>query len=235
MNIINLGNTMFRNYLLQFDNGCILIDAGYKTSYSAFLKKLGEVGIELSDIKYIFLTHVHNDHISYLKELLEAGVPIILHSHAKGRLLRGQNVLGDCSTFLSKFFSVLTKLTGKSNERWQEINAEDAIVCDGKADILRENGFPLSIVELPGHTPDTIGLMTDDGKLFCGDMTMNCFPAIKRKTLLIEDIDKYKQSWQKIIELTPLTLYPCHGKPFPVDDMVRYQPEVNNLILWRNK
>lgn len=235
MNIINLGNTMFRNYLLQFDNGCILIDAGYKTSYSAFLKKLGEAGIELIDIKYIFLTHVHNDHISYLKELLEAGVPIILHSHAKGRLQRGQNVLGDCSTFLSKFFSVLTKLTGKSNERWSEINAEDAIVCDGKADILRENGFPLSIVELPGHTPDTIGLMTDDGKLFCGDMTMNCFPAIKRKTLLIEDIDKYKQSWQKIIELTPLTLYPCHGKPFPVDDMVRYQPEVNNLILWRNK
>ncbi len=235
MNIINLGSTMFNNYLLQFENGCILIDAGYNTSYPKFLEKLGSAGIELEDIKYIFLTHVHSDHISYLKELLDTGTKLIIHSQARGRLQRGQNVLGDCSTFLSKFFSLLTKWTGKSDRKWSAIDCENALLCDNKAELLQEQGFPLTIVELPGHTPDTIGLLTDDGKLFCGDMTMNGFPAIQRKTLLIEDVDKYKQSWLKIIELNPMTLYPGHGKPFPVDDMVKYQPTINDLILWRNK
>lgn len=235
MNIINLGNTMFNNYLLQFENGCILIDAGYNTGFEKFLDKLGSVGIELGDIKYIFLTHVHNDHISYLKELLDSGIKLIIHSQAKGRLLKGQNVLGDCSTLISKVFSLLTKWTGKSEGKWTPIDAADALLCDGKAGLLKEQGFPLTIVELPGHTPDTIGLLTDDGKLFCGDMTMNGFPARQRKTLLVEDVDQYRQSWQKIIELDPLTLYPCHGRPFPIDDMVKYQPAVNDLILWRNK
>lgn len=235
MNIHNLGSVFFNNYLLQYENGCILIDAGYNTSFEKFLGKLETLGISLDAIKYVFLTHVHNDHISYLKELLDAGVKLIIHSAAKERLLEGKNVLGDCSTLISKCFSLMTKLTGKSVGDWTPIDAENAIVCDGNANVLAEQGFPMTVVELPGHTPDSIGLLTDDGKLFCGDMTMNGFPATNRKTLLIEDVTEYKKSWQKIIALNPLMLYPGHGKPFPIDDMVKYQPGVNELILWRNK
>lgn len=237
MQIINLGVTLFNNYLLKFDNGCILIDAGYTTTYQQFLEKLSKNNISLEEIKYVVITHVHNDHIGYLKDLLENTMVVpIVHSLAEGRLMEGRNRLGDNSGALSRFLSVLTKLTGKSNETWSPIPLDDRKVFgDIEPLYLKNQGFPLTIVELPGHTPDNIGLLTDEGYLFSGDMTINGFPAIHRKTFLIENLEEYKTSWKKIIDLNPHTIIPCHGKSFPISDMKKYQGKVDKIKLWKNK
>lgn len=236
MQIINLGVTLFNNYLLKFDNGCILIDAGYTTTYQQFLEKLSKNNISLEEIKYVVITHVHNDHIGYLKELLENTMVVpIVHSLAEGRLMEGRNRLGDNSGALSRFLSMLTKLTGKSNEAWEPINLDDRVIlAENAPQYLKEKGFPLTLVTLPGHTPDSIGLISDDGILFCGDMFINGFPAIHRKTFLIENLEDYIKSWKEVIKLSPICIYPGHGKKFLFQDVVRYEHKAEKIKLWKN-
>lgn len=144
MKILNLGNTLFNNYLLSFENGSILIDAGYNTDYQTFCEKLEKTGVKLDELKYLVLTHVHNDHISYLKELLNnTSIVPIMHSEAKERLIVGRNILGDNSNLLSRILSMITKALGKSNEPFEEVEiTSEAILCDEDSTFLKEKGFP---------------------------------------------------------------------------------------------
>ena len=48
---------------------------------------------------------------------------------------------------------------------------------------------------------------------------MNGFPSIKRTIIWIEDLEQYRQSWEKIMALKPAMVYPSHGKPFPATDL----------------
>lgn len=236
MEIINLGVTLFNNYLLKFEKGCVLLDAGYTTTYQQFLEKLKKNNISLDEIKYVVITHVHNDHIGYLKDLLENTKVIpIVHSLAEDRLMEGKNRLGDNSGALSRFLSVLTKLTGKANEAWAPIPLDDRKVFgDIEPLYLKNHGFPLTLVTLPGHTLDSIGILTEDNILFCGDMFINGLPALQRKTFLIENLEDYKKSWEKVIELNPQLISPGHGKKFPINDVIRYKEKAINIKLWKN-
>ena len=74
--------------------------------------------------------------------------------------------------------------------------------------------------------------MLKDGVLFCGDAAMNGFPSIKRTIIWIENLDKYKKSWDKMIELNPKMVYPSHGKPFPTSDLIRYKSQLDAIKLY---
>jgi len=79
--------------------------------------------------------------------------------------------------------------------------------------------FDLSIYDLdaqilyiPGHTKGSIGVLTVDGNLFCGDLYMNMIkPDIQ---FFIDDLTAAKESLNKLKSLTIKTVYPGHGKPF---------------------
>lgn len=52
-----------------------------------------------------------------------------------------------------------------------------------------------------------------DGILFCGDAAMKNFPSIKRTIIWIENLDDYKQSWEKMIALNPKRFIRHMGNP----------------------
>ena len=70
MNIINVGNIIMNTYVYPCPNGYIMIDTGYEHNLKDVETKLNKKGIKLSDIKYVFLTHAHDDHAGFLNELL---------------------------------------------------------------------------------------------------------------------------------------------------------------------
>ncbi|MDD6000662.1 MAG: MBL fold metallo-hydrolase [Bacteroidales bacterium] len=69
-NIINLGNRVVNNYLVKIDDGYALIDTGYDTGFKRFLKKIKKFNINPQKIKYIMLTHAHDDHAGFINEVL---------------------------------------------------------------------------------------------------------------------------------------------------------------------
>ena len=60
-------------YLIKSDKGAILFDAA-TTEYDVenyILPRLSECGVEMGDVKYVFISHAHGDHIGGLRPLLE--------------------------------------------------------------------------------------------------------------------------------------------------------------------
>lgn len=72
MKIIPLGvggaftkTSYHNNYIMQLDEKCMLIDAGTTLRYS-----LPEAGFHYRDIHFIFISHLHFDHVGGLEELV---------------------------------------------------------------------------------------------------------------------------------------------------------------------
>ncbi len=90
MKCVNIGNRVLNNYLIKTGKGWIAVDTGYAGGLQRFLTGLQKNGIEPQEIKYIFLTHVHDDHAGYLEELMQAtGATLVMDMLSPDRLLTG--------------------------------------------------------------------------------------------------------------------------------------------------
>ncbi len=235
MQHINLGNMVMCQYLLRIPTGYVAIDTGYSGGYAQYRKALQRRGIDPTEIKILFLTHAHDDHAGFLSELLSASKAIlIVDKEAPARLVEGHNRwVGGCSGRLAKAFVQSMKLFGKGKHAFPSFEiSKDTIVWDRHSQPLQDLGVPASIVSLPGHTADSIGILTDDGQLFCGDAAMNGFPSVHRNIIWIESLNDYKRSWDAMIATNAQEIFPAHGKPFSAVDLVRYRASLENLKLW---
>src|SRR5690606_22502272 len=96
---------------------------------------------------------------------------LIVHRHSVERLLTGHNQrIGGCSGILAKVFVEGMRLVGKGKHEFPAIDvSKRAIIWDCTTQPLLEQDIPLKILALPGHTSDSIGLLSEGGELFCGD------------------------------------------------------------------
>ncbi len=235
MQYIDLGNMVMCQYLLKIPNGYMAIDTGYSGGYAQYRKGLQKRGIDPTEIKVLLLTHAHDDHAGFLHELLSASKAVlIVDKEAPARLAEGHNRwVGGCSGLLAKAFVQSMKLFGKGKHAFPAFEiSKDTIVWDRKSQPLQDLGVQANIVFLPGHTADSIGILTDDGQLFCGDAAMNGFPSIHRNIIWIESLQDYKQSWEVMIATNAQEIFPAHGKPFSAADLVRYRISLEKLRLW---
>ena len=234
MNIINIGNIVVNNYLIHTAKGWLAIDTGYAGNFDRYCRKLKAHSIPLTDIKYIILTHAHDDHAGFLSELINSThAQLILHTKASERLLTGHNPwIGGCSNLIAKTFVEGMRFAGKAKHEFPAIDVRNtATLWDGISQPLLDDGIPIRLLFLPGHTADSIGLLTKNGELFCGDAAMNGFPSIKRNIIWIENLTDYSSSWNHMIAADAKTIFPSHGKPFPADDLKRFRKYHSNIIL----
>ena len=234
MTIINLGTRVTNNWLISSGAGWILIDTGYARGFPHFMKMLEKHHVEPKAIRYVFLTHAHDDHAGFLNEVLAAtDAEVILHPEAVEGLKRGQNSFaGGCSSRLAWLFCQVLTLFGHGDHRYPAILDKylSRLVPIGSGR-FRALHFPCEVLETPGHTRDHIALLAGDA-LFCGDAAMNGFPSRKRVTIWIEDLQQYKQSWEAIIEEKPAALYPGHGKPFGAADLKKHLKALDSVKLY---
>ena len=238
--IYNAGNRIMNTYVYQASVGYIMVDTGYENSLVSVEKKLNKQGIELSDIKYVFLTHAHDDHAGFLNELLgkNTDLKVIMSDKAMPILKRGQNSFdGGCSTMLAWIFCKLMGLVGKSEHRFPPI---DDRYNDRFIEITVENKSELEallegeILFTPGHTSDSISLKLGD-IIFCGDAAMNGLPSSKRLIIWIENVFDFEKSWERLLSTDAETIYPAHGNPFPKRDLVKYKSKISEIKLRKLK
>jgi glyoxylase-like metal-dependent hydrolase (beta-lactamase superfamily II) len=80
-------------------------------------------------------------------------------------------------------------------------------------------GFDAKVLEIPGHSQGSVGILTVSGELFCGDLLANVGkPDIWS---IIDDSDAAHASIEKLRSLQINTVYPGHGKPFPMELFLR--------------
>ena len=233
MRVVDLGTRAVNNYLIPFEAGWILIDTGYAGGFSHFQKMLKKSGVRPEEIKYVFLTHAHDDHAGFLNEVLAAtGAELLLHPKAVEGLKRGQNSFeGGCSSLSAWLFCQLLALLGHGAHRYPPIR-EDFLgrLIPVGSERFRAAGFPYEVLETPGHAADHIALLAGD-LLFCGDAAMNGFPSRRRTTIWIENLPQFKRSWETMLAKSPRLLCPAHGKPFPAADLKKYLNTLDKVKL----
>lgn len=83
-------------------------------------------------------------------------------------------------------------------------------MCEG--DTFAEYGFQAHVLDLPGHSKGSIGILTAEGNLFCGDLLMNIIkPGLQ---MYIDDLPVAQASLAKLKKLPIRMIYPGHGNPF---------------------
>ncbi len=236
MSIINAGNIIMNTYVYPCSNGYIMIDTGYEHSLKDVETKLNKKGIKISDIKYVFLTHAHDDHAGFLNELLgkNTDLKVIMSDKSMPTLKRGQNSFeGGCSTVLAWIFCKLMGLFGKAEHRFPVIddkyNGRFVEITETNKEKLEEI-LQGKILFTPGHTADSISLKVDN-VIFCGDAAMNDFPSIKRLIIWIEDTADFEKSWDVLLAENADAIYPAHGRPFPRNDLAKYKNHISKIHL----
>ena len=199
-----MGNRVMNTYIYHALEGYVMIDTGYEHSLKNVEKKANKQGITLSEIKYVFLTHAHDDHAGFLNELLSKypDIKVIISNQAMPTLIRGQNsFVGGCSSLMAFVFCKFMGLIGKGKHLFPAIdqqNIERFIEISPQNLAYAEKLLQGKILFTSGHTSDSISLKTGN-IIFCGDAAMNGIPSFKRITIWIEDKNAFQNSWNILI------------------------------------
>ena len=160
------------------------------------------------NVKLIVLTHGHVDHIqnaAYLSKELNA--PIAMHK--ADYELSKDNMKEPLSAH--KILGKLVLALSIKSFREDIIESFEPEVFLQEGDTLEFYGIQAAVVELPGHTKGSIGLMVDEGALIVGDALMNMF--YPTKSMLYGDRNMMEKSAKKISSYNDTTIYLGHGKP----------------------
>ena len=203
-------------YLLKSEDNFLLIDTGFYFKRRAMDRELEKYGVRAENLKLIIITHADLDHTGgccYLRE--KYGVKIAVHpeearSAATGNMAANRG--GGIGVFGKKVFSLFSIFI-RSSRFEPDLNFEDG-------QDLSEYGFDAKVLHLPGHSRGSIGVLTGDGALFCGDLLANSRQPFKNK--IVDNRLEMDASIERLKELDVKIIYPGHGNPFTMEDFIRH-------------
>ena len=199
----------FNLYVIKGKNGDILIDTGF-----IGMKKNIKKWLDNFDFKLIILTHAHVDHIwnaAYLKSIYNCEI-------AMGKLdIENIDNSKIQSTPSKKKYRLWTKLMNLGMKKFISQNFDIDYELEDKQ-ILKKYGLKLEIINLPGHTIGSIGILYDK-YLFCGDALVNRKRKKAEMAYQNQDNEAAKESILKIIDIEPELIFIGHDKEIPYNKL----------------
>ena len=170
-------------HIIEFDAGCILIDAGCSLQD---VKQLTD-----KPIKAVLLTHAHFDHIKNIQEYDNLNIKIYAH---KAIL----EMLNNPTNNASLMFGNPTKY--KTNNLYLLADQDELDIGELKIQCLHT----------PGHSLDSMCYLINGEHLFTGDSVFSV--AIGRTDLPSGNAQQLIKSLKRIQNLSYNTLYAGHGR-----------------------
>jgi hydroxyacylglutathione hydrolase len=200
-------------YLVGTGSGFVLIDTGPAHSRAELEGELAAAGCRPGNLALILLTHGDFDHTgnaAYLRGKYRAR--LAMHRDDLGMVERGDMFFNRSSgNAILRLLSPLLYRFGKGSRF-----VPDAFVEEGEG--LAEHGWQARILSLPGHSRGSIGFLTTEGDLFCGDLLENTQgPALGS---IMDEPATAEASLEKLARLEIRTVYPGHGRPFAMEALL---------------
>jgi glyoxylase-like metal-dependent hydrolase (beta-lactamase superfamily II) len=202
------------NFLIKGKNGYLLIDTGMGKNYNMFINKIKPIVNDLTNIKYILITHHHSDHVSFLSKILEeTRAKLIIHKKEVEFLANGENTLGQFdSRLIIKILRAIIQPFFNNTFTPVNIRPNDVILYGDDKNILDDLGIEGIILHTPGHTHGSLSVVTSDGNAYVGDCVMNMLLA-SPEPFVYEDIQEIYKSWEKLEKNGVKKVFPSHGNP----------------------
>ena len=191
-------------YLVSKDGKAVLFDTSSGESVSKVMEACS--GYEM---KALVLSHPHFDHAENASVISERfNIPVAYHSaddeifdDYDAQPLKSYGLVGFVVLKMSVKVLRQTKVDRPKNHYYIK-----------EGDTLADYGFPeIRVVELPGHTKGSIGLLIQDHSILVGDALDNwIIPATGH---LYYDLDIQKKTAQRIRSFGHRMIYYGHGKP----------------------
>ena len=211
-------------HLVKLKSGWLLIDCGMETepAFAALSEAMDALGVEWRQIRQIFLTHMHPDHMGLAKKLLElTGAELLMHEAEAHhlRLVAQSERRVPWMDLVFRQAGVPETLQAKMERHFLQIrkNFHDLtphrLLSGGE--VIETAIGNLQVYWTPGHSPGHVCLYCPEKKLlFSGDQIIeNITPNIawhpEQDTLA-----DYLDSLDRLRDLDVDLILPAHGEPF---------------------
>ena len=192
-------------YLIKTTNGFILIITGEKTRHRKLEEDLVQLGCTSENLNLIIFTHcnpVIYNNFMYLREKYNTKIAI----HIIHEVLENENI-----TAFSKIISAFRKIIFYlQNIKKLE---PDLIIDEGYN--LSDFGLNARVLYMPGFSNSSIGILTDNGELFCDDIFVHNSLQLNSTIANMKYLKILKKFLIDII-------YPGTGEPFPLQSLNNY-------------
>ena len=184
--------------------GVVLFDTGPESTFANIADALSEAGAQPSDVRHVFLSHIHFDHAGAAWRLAELGATVYVHP-------RGALHLIDPTALLAS----ATRIFGDDMDRlWGRIEPVPErsvrILLDGE--LVRIGELEVRTTETPGHASHHHVYSWED-KLFGGDVAgvrIGGGPPIPPFVPPELHIESWLASIDKMRAINPAELYLPH-------------------------
>lgn len=191
-------------FYLDIGEHAVVIDSGYHHQAEHHLRNFEKLGRDLKKVRAILATHSHVDHTAGLKRastLLNA--PVVAHKHAKAPIESGD---------LLRTAAVITELPGWEFE-YPPCKIDHFV---DERDVLKIGEETISVVHIPGHTPDSVGYVWRD-HFFTGDAVFAGGLVGWAHERWLSNYGDHAESMQRLIDGGPEKsgrFYCAHGPAF---------------------
>jgi hydroxyacylglutathione hydrolase len=209
-------------YLLSIHSGFLLIDTGFSKNRVDVEKGLESAGCKPGSLRLIVLTHGDFDHsgnAAYLRG--KYGVEVAMHRLDEGMVEHGDLFYNRNANFFMRVMGKLLLFFLRGGLKKSDRFTPDMYVDEGEG--LSDFGFDAKVIHIPGHSAGSIGVLTDAGDLFCGDLLENTKEPAKNS--LIADKKAFETSVERLKQLIIGMVYPGHGEPFQMELFMKSQAQ----------
>lgn len=149
-------------YLVETELGPILFETGPYSTFPHLKKGVEALGYQLTDIRHVFITHIHLDHAGAAWAFAEHGATIYVHPRGAKHLAEPERLM-----------SSATRIYGDQMDRlWGAMNpiptAQLRIMEDGEK--TKIGGVKVRAWHTPGHAVHHIAWQVDNVNLIAGDV-----------------------------------------------------------------
>jgi len=185
MEILNVGYRSVNCYLLDSGIARLLIDVGWPGGMPELKRSMACHGRSVKEVTHVMMTHYHIDHAGIAQEMKDKGARLVVMQNQAGHLNDLEKYLHPPMVF-------------------HRIRAEANIVLtfEESRRFLGGLGVAGEIIPTPGHGPDHVTLVLDQGAAFTGDLPPE--NATAEGTPAYED-------WRRLRSMGVERVYPAHG------------------------
>ena len=140
-NVYYVGTDHVSSYLITTPGGLVLIDATSAETVDSLLDNVRQLGFDPAEIRYVFITHPHNDHYGGALRVQEVSGATIGMSEADWEFLEQRERNGDRWYY-----------------QWTTNSAppRDRAIEDGEVIMVGDSAFKFYVT--PGHTPGSLSM-----------------------------------------------------------------------------